>query len=207
MHPEQNYSAPANPGQYDFIVNPGQPKKQNPFTSSSMALRIGLVLGGLLVLLIVFVGIGSMLSSGNSNTPALTNVLIQQQELVRLSDAPKNDRQSISTANANAAATIELAVTSDSQELRSYMKTAGIKVDPKKLIYPSSKATDEQLAASASAGTYNTTYGDILDTQLTEYQASLKNAYNKTSEKNGREILNKQYDGATLLIKQLETGR
>jgi len=207
MHPEQNYSTPNNPGQYDFIVNPGQPQKQNPFTSSSKALRIGLVLGALLVLLIGFVGIRSMLTSGSSNTPALTNVLIQQQELVRLANAPSKDKQSISTANANSAATIQLAVTSDSQELRSYMKTRGIKYDPKKLIYPSRAATDQQLSASASSGTYNTTYGDVLNTQLTEYQQSLKSAHDKTQGEIGRELLNMQFDGTTLLLTQLETGR
>lgn len=207
MHPEQNYSAPNNPGQYDFITNPGQPQKQNPFTSSSLALKIGLVLGALLVLLIVFVGIRSMMTSGSSNTDALTNVLIQQNELVRLSNAPKAQKQSISTAHTNSAATIQLAVTSDSRELRAYMKNVGIKIDPKKLIYPSGKATDDQLSAAGSAGTYDTTYGDVLDTQLTEYQQSLKAAYDKTQGKIGRELLNKQFDGATLLLQQLEAGR
>ncbi len=207
MHPEQNYSAPENPGQFDFIVNPGQPQKQKSFTSSSIALRIGLALGALLVLLIAFAAVSSMLNSGSSNTPALTNVLIQQQELVRLTNAPKKEKQSISASNANSVATIQLAVTSDSQELRSYMKTRGIKFDAKKLIYPSRAATDEQLAASAASGTYDTTFGDVLNTQLTEYQQSLKSAYNKTQGKIGRELLNKQYDGATLLLQQLETGR
>lgn len=207
MHPEQNYSAPNNPGQYDFITNPGQPQKQNPFTSSSIALKIGLALGALLVLLIVFVGIRSMMTSGSSNTAALTNVLIQQNEVVRLANAPKLQKQSISTAYANSAVTIQLAVTSDSQELRAYMKNAGITFDPKKLLYPSRKANDDQLAAAASAGTYNTTYGDVLNTQLTEYQQSLKTAYDKTQGKVGRELLSKQFDGATLLLQQLEAGR
>lgn len=207
MHPQQNYSAPKNPGEYDFITNPQQQPSRSSLAGTSVAARIGIVAGILLILLIGFVGVSNMLNSGGSNKTAIATVLVQQQELIRISGAPIKARQPLTAASGNAAGTIQLSLTTSNQDLRAYATSQKIKLDKKKLISPSRQANDKQLAAAASAGTYEETFKRLLESQLTEYQQGLKTAFNKTSGTKGRELLNKQYLEAALLLQQLKNGR
>ncbi|MBC7707846.1 hypothetical protein H7Y63_01340 [Polaromonas sp.] len=205
MHPQQNYSAPQKPNDYDFIVNPSAPARRPLLAGKSTLGRVVIVLAGLFILFILFVIVRGLLSGGGGNKPALIKVASQQQEIITITKAAENGRQPISSTNRNIVVTTGVSITSAQSELLSYMKDQRIKVTKKQLIYPNASAVNAQLAAAVAASTYDPTLHDVLKAQLTDYQLALKQAYGKTSGTKGRELLNKQYDQATLLLKQLDT--
>lgn len=203
MYPQQT-NQPPNPSAYDFIVNPGAPPKRRLAGSSSPLKRIIIVSIGLILLLIVFVGVKNALTASSSNGPALLKVAIEQHELVAISHAAVISQQLTSDDDRNLASTTELSLTSARSQLIQYARLQNQKITLKQLVYIGSKSVDAQLAASAAASTYDATFKQILKSQLSEYQLSLKQAFSRTEGSKGRELLNSQYDGATLLIRQLD---
>lgn len=201
MYPQQNYT-PNNPNDYAFIVNPQQAPKKKLLGGSSVAVRVGIVLGGIFLLLITFVISRNLLTSGSSNKSALVAVVSEQKELVRLTSNMSLKGTPLSGKTKNAAITTELSVGSARTELIKYMAKNGQKIDQKELLYSSSSLNDNQLKAAIASGNYDATASDVLKAQLVSYQTDLKTAYNKTSGSVGREILSRQYDAATLLLKQ-----
>lgn len=206
MHPEQNYSTPNSPNDYDFIVNPAAVPRRSLQPNNSMLSRIVIALAGLCLLLIIVVGVKSLFSTDNSNLPALVAVVVQQQELIHITHASAEGPQPMSDANRNIVVTTDLSLTSAQSQLLAYVKTQNKKIPLKQIsIYPGGKAIDDQLAASIAASNYDVTLHEVIKAQLTSYQSSLKQAYAKTTGTKGRELLNKQYDGAGLLLRQLGT--
>ncbi|MDL2341539.1 MAG: hypothetical protein QFB87_00465 [Patescibacteria group bacterium] len=205
MHPQQNYSAPNSPNNYDFIVNPAAPPKRNPLAGGSTISRLVMAVVGLFVLLLLFVVARNLLTTDTSNLPALVRVANEQQELIHVTTEATSGQQPLSSANRNTAVTTNASLTTARSELLSYLATQHKKVDKKQLVYTNAKAVDAQLTAAASASTYDATLHQILKTQLDSYQLSLKQAYAKTTGPKGRELLNKQYDEAGLLLRQLGT--
>lgn len=170
-----------------------------------MISRLVIVGAGLIILLILFVIVKNLLSSGNDNLPALINVVRQQQELVHIAKAASVSQQPISTNSRNVAVTTELSMTSARSQILSYAVKQHYKIDAKQIIYPGAKAIDLQLANASAASTFDSTYRLVLKNQLLSYQTSLKQAYAKTTGTKGRELLNRQYDGAGLLLHQLSS--
>lgn len=204
MYPQQNTPAPDDQNQYDFIVNPGKSGPRNG-GQPSMILRLGLVLGLILIVLVGFIGIKSLLIGGESTTDNLYKILGQQQQMIVITSAATTGKTApLSVANAAAATTTELSLITARQELAIYTSGGG-KINPKKTVYAGRVAVNEQLAASITAGTYNATFASVLETQLTEYQQTLRTTFNMTKNNEGRKLLGEQYDQATLLLKQLDT--
>lgn len=202
MYPQQPNQTPLSPGSYDFITSPSGSNRQAPLAGASKTKRIIIVVAGVFLLLILFVGAKNILSSGNNNSAALLKVINRQQELVNITTAATASTQPLSSSSSAIAVTTQATVASAQSQLLAYLKKAGTKVNKKQLLYPNAAAVNAQLAAAASAGTYDTTLQQVLNSQLTDYQLSLKQAYAKTSGARGRELLQKEYDGATLLLRQ-----
>lgn len=198
------------PYPYDFIMNPDQPQPPKtsllPTTgdgSRGLAVRMGLVAGGLLVLLILFSVVRGLLS-GNSNQPQFLSVAQDQQVLIHLT-ATAAQQQNLSSSNSNFAATAQLSLTTARSDTIAYLGKLGLKkIDAKVLNSKLSPQTDKQLADAAVAATYNETFRDVMKTKLNSYKQDLQNAYNKTTGPQGRKLLSNQFDQAELLLLQLE---
>lgn len=169
---------------------------------SSVISRLLFALGGLLLLLILFVGVKNILTSDSGNGAALAKVVSQQQELITITAAATAGSQPLSSSSLAIANTTQISISSAQSQLQKYLKTAGHKITKEQLIYPGSKAVTDQLSASVAAGTYDATLQQVLKNQLLDYQTSLKIAYAKTPGNKGRVLLQSQYDGATLLLRQ-----
>ena len=202
MYPQPPNQTPVNPNNYDFIVNPGAPVKRSPLVGSSLTSRIVVVVVGLFVLLILFVGAKNLLSGGGGNMAAMIKIVNQQQELISLTTAATSGEQPLSSNSSTVAITTQVSLTSAQAQLLAYLKKSGIKVAKNQLIYPGGAAITAQLTAAAAAGTYDATLQQVLNTQLLNYKLSLKQAYAKTSGAHGKELLQKDYDGAGLLLRQ-----
>lgn len=197
---------------YGFIVQPPKPPRRGlslPGFSggSSLVVRIIIALGGLLVLLIIFAVMKSLLSGGG-NTQILVTVAQDQQEMIHiLSGTGQNGQQQavLSASNQNFAATAQLSLTSAQTQLITYMKTNGKKASTKTLSLKVSPATDQQLTTAASNSTYDTTFKQIMQSKLTNYESALNAAYKQTKGPKGRKLLINEYKGAQLLLTQLNS--
>lgn len=205
-YPQQPSPQPQQP--YDFIMNPEQPKPGRglPGLNSSLPVRIGIFAGGLLVLLIIFTVVRNLLA-GPSVMPYFVSVAQQQQELIHLASNVTNagQTQNISTGNQNFAATAQLSLSTSQAELVKYITTNGQKLENKQLGLKIDPKLDERLQTAAAAGTYNQTFKEIMQSEMNDYINSLKSAFQKTSGKNGRALLNNDYEQAQLLMNQLNT--
>lgn len=187
------------PPGYEFITSPNKP--QTTRGPSSPVKRALVVLGGLLVLLILFVFIKSLLSGGG-NKPQLLSVVQDQQELIHLSTASQQET-TLSITNKNFAVTAELGLTSDQSKLLHYASKDGLKLNKKLINRKVSLAVDKQLADASAASTYDTAFRTIMQTKLSVYQSDIKQAYAKTKGRTGRALLKENYSSAQLLSQQL----
>ena len=206
MQPQRPYqpAPPPQPHEYEFIVNPGQPKRRslNLLPSGAPpALRIVMIVGGLFALLIVFL-IAKAIFSGGGNTEALTSVAQQQQQIIHLTtDAASQNN--LSSSNLNFSVTAKATLSSAQQQLVTYLQNNGHKVKAKTLGLKISANLDEQLQTAATSSTYNDTYRQTMQTELSDYQQALREAYKQTSGPKGRKLLNDQFKGSELLLQQL----
>lgn len=198
------------PPDYGFITQPPKPPRRGltlPGNGSPL-MRIVIVLGGLLVLLILFVVIKGLLSGGG-NTQALTTVAQDQQEMIHIitngTTAATQQQAVLSSADQNFAATAQLSLTSAQKQLVAYLKTNGKKISLKTLNLKISPAIDQQLTTAASNSTYDTTFKQVMQSKLTNYEAALKAAYKQTKGRKGRQLLSNEYNGAQLLLTQLNS--
>lgn len=205
MQPQQSYTPPTNPGAYDFIVNPGTAPSRSFGTGSSKMKRIIIVLGGVFALLILFVIVKNLLTSDANNVPAMTKVVSQQQELIRLTSTANRGNTAINDSTRSVAITTQLSIESDRAALIKYLSTRNVKLTKKKTFFAGAAAIDKQLAAATAAGTYDSSLRQVLKTQLVEYRAALKQAYKKTTGTKGRELLNREYNHSELLLRQLNS--
>lgn len=189
--------------EYDFIVNPEKPAKRLRLPGgNSLLTRTLLAGGGLLVLVIIFVIIKSLLGGGNSTFTAFVGVAQDQQELIHLS-TNAGQQTNITTGNMNFAATAQLSLASSQAALGKYLSTSGHKVSLKTLNLKVSASLDNQLVNAATAATYDQTFQQIAKTKLTAYMNDLQQTYKLTRGKNGRALLNDDYNQAQLLMIQL----
>ncbi len=201
MQPQQPYSTPSNPSQYEFITNPQKP--QRPLIVGSMKQRILIAGAGLVVLMVIGFVLSSLLGGGDKSLPSLISVLQQQQSLVHLTTDISTQAGVASTTSASAA-TINLSVSSEKTELSTYFKKNSFKVTPAQLNARISAKLDAELASALPAGNYDSVYRTIMKTQLTTYERFLKQAYSNTKGRNGRALLERDYNAAKLLELQLD---
>jgi hypothetical protein len=208
--PEIPPTGPVGPD-YGFIMEPPQSTKRN-FSlpslggSSSRLVRIGVVLGGLLVLIIIFAIVKSLFSGGG-NTQALTAVAQEQQAMIHiLTNGAGQDSQQqavLSASDQNFAATAKASLTSAQQQLIDYMSINHKKVSDKALAQKVDPMIDQQLTAAAGNSTYDSTFKQVMQTKLTNYEKALRVAYQQTSGPKGRKLLSEDFQGAQLLLAEL----
>jgi hypothetical protein len=125
-----------------------------------------------------------------------------QHELIHLA-TNASQQQGITTTDQNFAATAQLSLTSAQSVTVKYLVANGNKISLKVLSLKVSTATDAQLTAAAAATTYDQTFQAIMKAKLTTYVSSLQQTYKQTTGKNGRALLNNDYNQAQLLLTQL----
>jgi hypothetical protein len=200
--PPQNQNGPAPTGQYDFFMNPQQAGKPRLAGPSSPISRILVVVGGLVLLIIIFVIISSLLSGGPTPASLQTIVVEDQAEIMHLSKAGSNTASS--AVAKNFAITSLFTITTDQQNLVTYLAQNKVKITPAQLALKVSAKTDADLATALSAGVYDQTYTQAMTTVFTSYAQDINTAYKKTTGTNGRKILASQYKSAIVLLKQLK---
>jgi hypothetical protein len=144
--------------------------------------------------------------SGGGNTPALISVAQEQQEIIHLTtNATSNSQTGLSTTNQNFAVTAQASLTSDQRQLITYLANNGHKVKDKTLGLKINASLDQELQTAATNSTYDNTFKQTMQTQLSEYQQALQAAYKQTTGPKGRVLLTNQFNASKLLLQQLNT--
>jgi hypothetical protein len=195
MPPESNQPQ----GNYDFILSDPQVPKRKLFNSSKPSTsKILIIAGGSVVLIVLIVIISSLFLGKGNDSASLVTLAEQQNELVRVSTKGVPDVAQQSTKNL--ATNIEFTLTSDQKQLLSYLSSIHTKVNPKSLLLKENLLTDKQLTNAVAIDTIDTVFIQIMQTQLTSYQQSLKQVYDKSSKTSEKQILNNAYSNAKLLL-------
>jgi len=178
MQPQQPTATPppTSSDQYDFIRQYGHQPSGAGGKNASLIGRILIVSGGAVVLIVLAVVFIKILSAPKDPTVQLLTTIAQQQnELARVAAEP--------TSNASAQPTLDFAETtalslqSDQQALIALLAAASKTPDAAILSATQSTITDNALTAAKTNGTYDSTFVDIAQKQLTTYQQTLQQAY------------------------------
>jgi len=110
-----------------------------------------------------------------------------------------------SQATLNSAFTIQLSVSSEEQQLLSYLAKNNVKVSGKTLALRKNAQTDKQLTSAAESSTYDSEFTSIMQTQLTAYQKSIESVLATHPGPTGQQLLKNSDQSATLLLTQLQT--
>lgn len=201
----QNPQSQSPEDSYAFITNPEQPKGPSKFSglfTASLPIRIGLLAGGLLILVVLFVIMRGLLSNAPDMTPFVT-IAQEQQELIHLVSNTPN-QQHLSSGSRNLAATMNASLISTQGATIQYLTNNHKKLNEKQLNLKISAETDTQLTDAAAAGTYNTSFNEVIQAKLNAYANTLQQTYKKTTGKNGRTLLENSYQQAQLFQVQLD---
>lgn len=187
---------------YEFIVNPNTAKSNGlnfSLAGGNFLAKIGLLLGGV-VLIIIVAALAISAFTPKGSAAGMTSIAERQQEIIRISTAA--ERQTQSQDAQNFVTNVSASITSSQSQILSYMKSHGTKVGSKTLALDQNAQTDTALSAAQSANNYDDAVAQDLVSQLQAYQVLLKTTFTQTNSTSAKQILQQNYNGAALLIKQ-----
>lgn len=186
---------PGGQGQYDFIFNNQQPKKNMLPGKNPKMTRILLVAGGSIILVLLAIMVFSLLFSGGGSTAELTNIAKQQNELIRIAEI--GDKKARGSDAQNLAATTKLSLKSDQTALLASMGRQ--KPLAKVLAQGQKSQTDQLLTQAEQSNRFDEAFIQTLQSQLSDYRQSVKDAYEGTSDAKTKQLLAAQYKHAVTL--------
>lgn len=201
MHPQDN-----NP--YDFIMNPAAPppKKRLPIPGSNsnpFLVKIGLIVGGVIVLMIVATVVLNLLTGGKTSTEEFRSLAQTQQEVIRVSAIGDNDARSQSVKNA--AKSINLSVTTQQLKTLSYLSKNDVTMKEKELELKINADNDKKLDEANQTSTFDSVFLQVMRGVLESYGNELKQMYDGTSNTQAKQIIKEDYEQVQLLSQQLPT--
>lgn len=199
MQPNLPSSAPPPVNPYDFLSSPQKQKRSLLPTGSSKKQRIMFVVIGLIGLLIAGMIIASVLNStGSSTKQDLLTAAKQQQELIRV--AAIGYKKARGPMARNLAVTTQLTIQSDHVQLQPILKKEGVKADVKTLASGKNLKTDQALTSADQANRFDEALVTSLQSQINEYQKTLKNIHDASPNQNIKNVVNRQFVHASQLL-------
>jgi hypothetical protein len=204
LQPYGNTPAGPNPDNYDFIVNYGKHRHPNQlFSINNSSLKTRLMVagaGGIFLIIIIWILVALITSSGGTATTPLVSITQQQNEMARVSLAASQVATEQPTQNF--AITTELSLLTEQQAFINFLHGLGSSPSSSVLQATRNSGTDSTLLTAKNNGTYDQTYLTIAKSELTTYEHSLQQAYPKTSSMTERQLLSTAYNQAQLLLQQ-----
>jgi hypothetical protein len=183
---------------FDFMLkNNPQPKRGLPLPSFSKPVKIILAATIGVLLLVV---ISSILSGGKGgSTQPVVNAVARGQEILRVTGLTQQQIHLQDPTTQAVAATVSAALTSDQQQLSSYLASSHTKLSKLQLAADTDKTTDAQLQSASQNNNLDQAYVTYLQQALAKYQADLQTAYKAVGPK-GKTILKSAYDSTSTLL-------
>ncbi len=209
--PQQTYESlpppsvtgrPTGHNPYEFIVNPNTPSGTPHGQSKNFLLKIGLLVGGA-VLLMVVAGIILSFVLPKGNVQGLIDIANRQQEIIRISGEASTKATSQDTQNF--ATNVNLSVTSSQQKILAELARNHKKFKPKELALDHDPKTDTLLANAETANTYDTAVAQTLNNQLSIYETLVQSTYKNTSHAATKQTLQQCFTSAHALVTQAKS--
>lgn len=191
---------------YDFIMNPGQPQPKRAVDlngKNGFLLKIGLIVGGVIILMIAVAIAMNMFAGNKTNTEDLKLLAQTQQEIVRVSASAQTGSGIRDQALKNFAANTQLTVASQQTQLVTYLAQNDAKMNNKQLGLKKSSETDTTLKQAQATSTYDIAFKQVIKSSLTNYANEIQTNYNNATATDVRSYLKKSYDQTQLLLQQL----
>jgi hypothetical protein len=193
---------------YEFIMNSDQSKK-TLIASGSMVTRVLVLAVGLIVLIVLFIVFKGLLGGDKPlNIPDMVSVVQDQSEILNLITTTTNSSTNVALLTTNDQdflATGNLSIKDEQGMLLAYLKTTGNTVGPETLLLKENPKITTELTASIVANDYQQTFTQVTEAELTTYKHDLNVDYTNTKTLQGRTLLKADYDGAQLLIDELNS--
>lgn len=190
-----------NNNQYDFILNPEQPKASGGVfgPDSSKATKITVVAFGAIVLIILAVIFMNLLTRGSKQaTNRLLGIAQEQAEISRVA--------SIGVTNARTAPTkgyansVKLTIDTSQKDILALLSKRGVKVEAKILNKKQSQKTDKQLEDARLTNRFDDVFSQTVHYQLSSYRSHLESAYKDASSTSEKDVLKKNIASADILL-------
>jgi hypothetical protein len=193
---------------YDFIMNPASPPPKKPLGlggKNAFFVKIGLIVGGVVIAMIAIAVVINMLTGSKTNTADLLDIAQTQQEIIRISAQASGGSGARDQSLKNFAKNTELSVTTQQLKTLSYLASQNVKPKSKELSIKQNAETTKQLANALQTSTFDSAYRQIIQTSLDSYSSDLQKYYNNSSNTTVRGLLKQDYEQAQLLKAQLPT--
>jgi hypothetical protein len=190
---------------FDFMLK-DQPKPKRSFMPNlSKPLKIGLAVAGGIILLII---ISSLLSGRNNGaSQPIIGALARGQEILRVTALLQQPPMQLRDPQTQAlSATVSSSLSSDQQQLVSYLAKNHTKVNTVQLAADVNKSTDASLQSASQNNNLDSAYITYLKSNLGTYQTDIQTAY-KSAGSNGKALLQKSFDSVNTILSspQLKT--
>lgn len=201
MQPDQPY-APNQGNQYDFIVNPGAPKKPLIPTlgGGSFTKKIIFIVGGAVLLMAVLWLAVSIFGGSDINKAQLVGLTQVQEEIARVS---QKGEDATDQAVRNVAANTNLSVRTQQKAWLDFLAGYGVKVSPQERALKQNDATDTKLDEAKANNTYDPAFRQIMEKYLNDYLKQLETDTKSAGSAKQKELLKAHYDQTKLLLEQL----
>jgi len=184
-----------NQANYDFIFNSSnKPQKSGGLPKMSKPLTFVVLV---VILMLALIIVGSILGNKKKSVLGLPDIYGQSQEIIRVSTQEQplmRDPGAIAIL-----ATTRSILTSNQTDLKSYMGTHKIRLDPKKMATFINKNTDTSLATALQNNNLDAAYLTYLKGALNAYLRSVQSAYSSTSDSKAKNILSGAYTNVQTL--------
>lgn len=184
--------------QFDFMLKNNQQSKRGfslPRLPKPAKIALAVIVG--LILLII---ISSLLSGRKSgSTQPIINSVARGQEILRVTTLAQQQLHLQDPATQALAATVFGALSSDQQQLKSYLANNKTKISTALLSADLDKTTDAQLQSASQNNNLDTTYVSYLKDSLAKYETALQTAYKSAGPK-GKTIIKSSFDSTKTLL-------
>jgi uncharacterized protein YpmB len=182
MPPQQN-QPPALPNanpEYNFIFNgQQQSKKRFSLPGGNNFVKIAFLIVGVGFIVGILIIVASSFFGPKINTKQVTDVIARGVEITRVSDEVTQKSRDLNTANL--ASTTSATLSSEDNQLLSYLNKNKKKVNKKDLSLYVSKNTVAEIVSADQNNRLSEYYNSYLKKNLTDYLTAIKTAYDSTN--------------------------
>lgn len=198
----QYQGSPDQGNPYDFILNPQQQKpKKFSAGKDNFLVKIAMIIGGTIIFFIITAFIISALAPKKIGNQEFISLAQSQQELIRISNQASAQAKQQTTKNL--ATTIQYTMITQQKLLVTMLAERGVKVSGKQLTLKQNATTDQKFTSAKSTSTYDQTFIQVAQEELTAYADELKRLEGISVSNSERERLRDYNQQTQLLISQI----
>lgn len=183
---------------YEFIMDKGAPRGGGGLSSSTKGRIMMVAIGAGILLMVAAILMSTVFKSKDTLTPQLTSLVQQQQEIIRVSAI--GAKQAHSSAALNFALTTQLSMQADQARVINLLKTGKHKVSEGVLNAGKDVKTDQALNLANQNNSFDDAFTKELQTELKDYQTTLKSAYSIASSTTSKQVLSVLYAHVNTLL-------